>query len=274
MLGAVGGGCPESSFASAIPRIASEGWDGVVFALTVFEFDDSMGPIEELGELCAAHGLDLATMLHTFGADVDDQLSDLAARLDSVAAVAPHHIIVHGGRDAFDEAAAVRFLSEAVAMRADFRVPLAQETHRSRILFNPWVTARMLDAVDGIELALDLSHWVVVAERLIHDAVDIIHRVAGRAVYIDAPVGHEQGPQVPDSRDAEWAAHLSVFESWWNGAVATAGVSIDEVVIVPEYGPPPYQQTVGGRPTSDLWEVCDWAGRCLRDRYAAEITQA
>ena len=46
---------------------------------------------------------------------------------------------------------------------------MAHETHRGRILFNPWITCRLLDRFEHLKLCCDFSHWVCVSERLIDD---------------------------------------------------------------------------------------------------------
>jgi hypothetical protein len=101
------------------------------------------------------------------------------------------------------------------------------------------------------------------SERLIHDQEAAIELAASRAIHVDARVGHEQGPQVPDPRDPAWSNHLNAFEAWWDLAITA------EQVVVPEYGPPPYVPTVPhtGEPVADLWEICDWAKDQLRARH-------
>jgi hypothetical protein len=110
---------------------------------------------------------------------------------------------------------------------------------------------------------MDLSHWVVMSERLIHDQEAAIRLVASRAIHVDARVGHEEGPQVPDPRDPAWSNHLEAFETWWDLAITS------DQVVVPEYGPPPYLPTIPytGEPVADLWAICEWARERLRTRY-------
>lgn len=269
LWGAVGAGTDHPGFAEVIPAAAAEGWDGVAFAFIAHEFDDGLGSDAELAERCREHGLELAVMIHTFGDSVAHHLEDLRTGLERAAALEPHHVICHGGADSFDEATAVGFLETAVAMASDLDVRVGHETHRSRILFNPWITSRMLDRVEGMELVVDLSHWTVVAERLVTDAAEVIAACGAQAIHVDARIGHEQGPQVHDPSAARWREHRTTFESWWDSIWnAAAAAGRDELVFVPEYGPPPYQPTdAGGEPIGDLWQICAGAGRALRDRY-------
>jgi sugar phosphate isomerase/epimerase len=263
LWGAVGAGAPFADFRSAIPRIAESGWDGVSVALIAFQFDPGIGTLADLGGLCSQYGLGLSVMVHTFGDDVSGHLGHLGRELEHAASVEPHHIICHGGVDAWSLDQAMEFYSGALEYEKAVGVAVAHETHRSRLLHSPWQTTEILGAFPNLRIALDLSHWVVMCERLIHDQEAAIALAASRAIHIDARVGHEQGPQVPDPRDPLWASHRDAFESWWDLAITSTQV------VVPEYGPPPYLPTIPhtGEPVADLWAICNWAKDRLRTRY-------
>ena len=77
---------------------------------------------------------------------------------------------------------------------------LAHETHRSCILYSPWVTARVLDRWPDMWLASDYSHWVIVAERHFSFEDELFDRFARRTIHIDARVGTPESPQVGDPR--------------------------------------------------------------------------
>ena len=263
LWGAVGSGAPFPDFRSAIPRIAESGWDGVSVACVAFEIDPAIGTLEELRDLCAARDLGFCVMIQTFGEDVAGHVEYLRREMDQVASVEPHHIICLGGADAWSLEQAKEFYTEALACEAETGVPVAHETHRSRLLHSPWQTVEILNAVPELKTAMDLSHWVVMSERLVHDQEAAIKLVASRAIHVDARVGHEEGPQVPDPRDPAWSSHLEAFETWWDLAITS------DQVVVPEYGPPPYLPTTPytGEPVADLWAICDWAKERLRIRY-------
>ncbi len=264
LWGAVGAGSPFADFRTAIPRIAESGWDGVSFALIALEFDPGIGSLDELRDLCADHGLDLSVMVHTSGEGVRGHVEQLHREVERAAKMRPHHIICHGGVDAWGLGQAVEFYSEALSLESEIGIPFAHETHRSRLLHSPWQATEVLEAMPDLRTALDLSHWVVMSERLIHDQEPAIRLAASRAIHVDARVGHEQGPQVPDPRDPAWTTHLAAFEAWWDLAIT------HNQVVVPEYGPPPYLPTAPhtGEPVADLWAICDWAKQRLRMRYS------
>ena len=264
LWGAVGAGSPFADFRTAIPKIAKSGWDGVSFALVALEFDPGIGSLDELGRLCNEHDLGLTVMVHTAGEGVRGHLEHLRREVERAATVQPNHIICHGGVDAWSLGQATEFYSGALALESEIGIPFAHETHRSRLLHSPWQAMEILQTLPDLRTALDLSHWVVMSERLIHDQEQAITLAASRAIHVDARVGHEQGPQVPDPRDPAWARHLAVFEGWWDLAITP------NQVVVPEYGPPPYLPTTPytGEPVADLWAVCDWAKERLCTRYS------
>ncbi len=272
LWGAVGAGSPHPTLQEAIPAVAADGFEGVAFALIAHQLEPGIGSLQQLRELCNEHGLGIATLVQTSGDTVKDHLKRLRSEFQEAAPLKSRHLICHGGRDAFDDGQAVQFYSEALKMEDDLGLTVAHETHRSRILYNPWTTARMLERFENLKLALDLSHWVVVAERLIDDQLDIIRAAAARTIHIDARVGYPQGPQVPDPRAPEWAETLESHLRWWNMAWDEQEVTgLHTSTVVPEFGPPPYQQTLPytGEPTADLWEVVGWMAKLLRDRFDA-----
>ena len=58
----------------------------------------------------------------------------------------------HTGCDAWPLADALRCLRACAAVEAEAGVPVAHETHRQRILFNPWVTRDVLNALPEIHV--------------------------------------------------------------------------------------------------------------------------
>jgi len=259
LWGAVGVGTPHRNFASALSAVVEENWDGVVYAPVLARSDPTHGPLEELAELCVDSSLELAVVVHTWGNDLETHLRELKDVLTHAAAVEPCHVIVQAGLDKFDIDQTDALLARTAELAADLGVTVAHETHRHRPLFTPWATERVLDRHPDIRLVVDLSHWVVALERLLPDEEDIIRRAGRHAIQIDARVGHEECAQVPDPSAPEWAEHTSTFEQWWTTTRDEAEVSgLERLVVVPEYGPPPYQQALPrtGAVTTDLWETC------------------
>jgi len=166
---------------------------------------------------------------------------------------------------------------QALALEQTYGLPIAHETHRSRITFSPWDTSQLLTTFGDIKLTCDFSHWVTVCERLLDRESAILEQCAQHCVHIHARVGYEQGPQVTHPNAPEWAAHLAAHERWWQQiwqAQVQCGMAVS--TLTPEYGPPNYHHTLpfSQEPVSDLWAICDWQWHREKahfDRFSAEI---
>jgi len=221
--------------------------------------------------LLATHGLEYIPQIFSRGKTVAEHLESLREQIVAARAYAPRFINAHSGQDAFSEDESTRFFEGALQLEAKCGVDIAHETHRGRILFNPWVTSRMLTRFPGLKLCCDFSHWVCVCERLIEDQVGIIRQCADRCLHVHARVGYEQGPQVPDPRAPEYQRHLEAHESWWRlvwESQAKRGLRIS--TLTPEFGPPEYQHTLPftRTPVSNLEEICDWQARRQAEHFA------
>ena len=188
-----------------------------------------------------------------------EHLDQLRRQVDACAALEPMHINVHAGCDSWPEDVATRFYEDAqsiVPANASF------ETHRGRPLGHAFQCERILDAVPGLRLTADPSHWHVVHERFVD-----MDAVAGRVDHVHARIGNEERPQLEDvariarrvlgdaqkhtrwiesdtapfdeAAAADW--HVAFWRRCWDAGARTACV---------EYGPAPYQLTGDFR---DLW---------------------
>ena len=216
------------------------------------------------------HGFDYVAMIFTDGASVRDHVASFAEQATAAQALRPLVITSHSGRDAWDDSDASTFFAQALAAEAALEVPVAHETHRGRVLYNPWTTSRLLDEFEALRLCCDLSHWVCVSERLLDDALSIVEQSALRCIHLHARVGYEQGPQVPDPRAPEYQRHVETHEHWWRLiwlAQAARGQAVS--TLTPEYGPPSYLHTLPytEAPVADLWAICDWQARRAAERF-------
>ncbi len=215
-------------------------------------------------------GLGWVAMVFTDGIDVKAHLESLRRQVDEAVDSGPLLINCHGGRDAFSEDEAKAFFAGALEIEARLGIPIGHETHRGRILYNPWITDRMLTRFPGLKLTADFSHWVCVAERLLDDQEDIMRRCAARTLHVHARVGYEQGPQVPDPRAPEYAPHLEVHERWWAWIwEAQQEAGSEACTLTPEFGPPDYLHTAPYTrlPVADLGAICDWQAERQRRRF-------
>ena len=87
------------------------------------------------------------------------------------------------------------FFNKISEVEKNAGVIVGHETHRSRILYSPWVTRDLLPLIPAnINITADLSHWVTVAERPPTDEnlVEVVKMIAPRVRHIHSRVGHER----------------------------------------------------------------------------------
>ncbi|WP_345990563.1 TIM barrel protein [Sulfurimonas sp. HSL1-2] len=198
---------------------------------------------------------------------VEGHLDDLNAILSRSAELSPRFVTCIGGLDAWSEAESLRFFTEGMKLAERYGVQISFETHRSRSLFNPWVTRRIVEALPEIALTLDISHWCVVCERQMDSEPEAINAIVPNVMHIHARVGYDQGPQVPHPAAPEYAyalkAHQGVWEQVWDSQ-RRRGFGF--TTMTPEFGPDGYLHTLPftKAPVADLWEINQWMGETER----------
>lgn len=258
----------DQPWQEALPRIHDAGtFHGIEAPLP------HMTPHPDFTAALADHGFRCIPMIFTEGDTVDAHIASFREQVEAAMGFGPTLINCHDGRDAWTEAESIRYFEAVLAIENDLGARVAHETHRGRILFNPWITDRLLKRFADLQLCCDFSHWVCVCERLIDDQQDILNRCAERALHVHARVGYEEGPQVPDPRAPEYALHLDAHERWWDliwHAQHQRGVAFS--TLTPEFGPPPYLHTLPytEQPVADLWDICTWQA----ERQARRFTTA
>jgi hypothetical protein len=235
-----------------LDAIAAAGYDGVE------AWPPGLGPVTAAAfrRMVAERGLRLivATALA--------ETAELERALTDLAAFEPLRIGVQSGRDSMTTREGAAFIEEALRVEAALGIPVAHETHRGKLLFTPWTTARYLREYPTLTLVADYSHWVNVCERLPFDQAEAMTLANARALHIHGRIGYEEGPQVPDPAAPEYAAQRTWHEAQWRAIwlnQRAAGMSY--ATFTPEYGPPPYLHTLPytQAPVNDLWQTCLWA---------------
>jgi hypothetical protein len=185
-------------------------------------------------------------------------------------------VTCHTGKDYFTAAEADRLLAFAArcAARLGLDGRVHHETHRSRILYSPWVARDVCARHPALTLVADYSHFTVVAEAAPSDPeldACVLGALNARVRHVHARVGFEEGPQVPDPRGASWTPYLVGFARWWADIYARAIARGDtSATTTPEFGPPPYCWTTpfDDAPLADMWEVNHFVGGHCTDVFA------
>jgi len=224
-----------------------------------------------IAEICTAGGY--VPQPHT---TVGEHLASFRKQAEAAVECAPLFLTALAGRDAWSVPESVEFFGEADRIVRGLGVTASFETHRSRSLFNPWITRDVLRQLPELRLTCDFSHWCCVCERLVLDEEpELLALVAAHAHHTHARVGYDQGPQVPHPAAPEHSVALEAHERWWRmiwDAQERAGQPIS--TMTPEFGPDGYLHTLpfSAEPVADLVEINHWIAVRERDQFAAHRT--
>jgi len=214
--------------------------------------------------------LDFIAQIHTEGLDVEQHLISFESLIQIALGFDPVLINSQSGRDSWSLSDKCRFLEKALRLEEKYGIPIAHETHRSRMTYTPWDTRALAEAFPSLHICADLSHWVNVCERLLTTEKSDLKKVFSACIHIHARVGYEQGPQVPDPRAPEYKIQLEAHEGWWQQIWKNQhdrGMAVSTVC--PEYGPVPYQHSLPftNKPVADIHEISDWAMHSLQSSF-------
>jgi sugar phosphate isomerase/epimerase len=223
------------------------------------------------------HGLSYIAEIVTGGDYVPERRLSVQAHLDDIekalqnsVGLSPLFATCIGGCDAWSEEESIRFFSEAMQLAERNGIMITFETHRSRSLFTPWTTRRIVEALPQIRLTADISHWCVACERQMDTELDTIAAIAPNVRHIHARVGYDQGPQVPHPGAPEYEyalrAHQQCWEIFWEAQQAR-GI---QTTMTPEFGPDGYLHTLPftQAPVADLWTLNRWIAKEERSHYS------
>jgi sugar phosphate isomerase/epimerase len=255
-----------------LARVAAAGYDAVEAPLP--------GPErrEAFRRRLQEHGLSYIAQVFTQGADGEAAAAHAASfssQLRQAAELEPLLVVSHTGRDDMGFEEQRRLFEACLETEDEVGVRVGHETHRGRVLFTPWATARLLGELPGLKLTADFSHWVCVCESLLEDRGDALLQACQRAVHIHGRVGYPEGPQVPDPRSPESHAALEAHERWWTMIIKDRRrEDTPRLTFTPEFGPPDYMHTLPftRQPVADLWDVCYWMAERFRERFRHALT--
>ena len=264
----------QGGLADAINACVTQEWAGI----------EGPAPAEpakqrEFSAMLDDAGLEFIAEICTAGGYVPRRLASLSDHLESLrrgaeAALECHaqFLTVIGGCDAWTTNQSVDFFLSAMASAQSLGLAVSFETHRSRSLFNPWITQDILTRLPAMELTCDFSHWCVVCERLVNTEPEILALCAQRARHVHARVGYAQGPQVPHPAAPEHAEALAAHEQWWRQIWESQRArGVTACTMTPEFGPDGYLHLAPftGVPVAELDQINAWMGARLRHQFSA-----
>ncbi|OJI89148.1 hypothetical protein ASPTUDRAFT_35237 [Aspergillus tubingensis CBS 134.48] len=134
----------------------------------------------------------------------------------------------------------------------------------------------ILQKVPELRVTADISHWVVVCERLLDQGEEdreILDRLIPHVRHIHARMGTTQSSQCPEPLNPAFGAERQFFESLWLRIVKSRQQTDPNCRItwVPEYGPFPYHP-IGTAQTFE--ELADSEGKRLEALFEFAVSQS
>ena len=229
---------------------AEAGYHGLCIDPAVHEIDDCL----KLRPLYQEYGL--KCMVNAFPATVGElpPLLELANEMDASL------VNVIGQVMPLTVAEGVPVIRQWMADAQQADLPLLFETHRDCTLNDLHYALQMIEAVPGMRLCADLSHYVIDSEmRLPLSDTDreYMHRILERSDCFQGRIANREQIQVqidfPQHR--EW---VEQFKAWWKEGIGMWRQRNDEeatLIFLCELGPPPYAMTDAEQAElSDRWQ--------------------
>lgn len=165
------------------------------------------------------------------------------------------------GNDRWPLAQQVEFFGRAQALADAAGAVCSFESHRASSLYSPWVTLALIAQLPQLRFTADISHWVVVCERLLDDPADDLAPFIERVHHVQARVGYDQGPQVPHPAAPEYARSLAFHQGVWErvwAAQQARGCTV--TTLTPEFGPDRYTHLLPftQAPVADVCALNQW----------------
>lgn len=247
-------------------KVKDAGYDGVET-----DIPESEPEKEKLLQALAKNNLLLiAQHWETVDADFDIHKSVYAQRLEKLISVKPLFINSQTGKDFFS----ARQNDELILLTEDISnstgVPIFHETHRGKFSFAVHITKDFLQRLPGLQLTLDISHWINVAETFLENQEEAVDLALSRTRHIHARVGYIEGPQVPDPRIPYWQDALQQHLNFWDKAVDMNRKKGNAMLtFTTEFGPVPYMplNPATGKEVADQCEVNVFMKELLKNRY-------
>ena len=275
--GLVGSGNRYASLVDFAESAQAEQYVGVEFPVFYLEaepgtLDEALARTKEcIEQRNLSYVALIATKAESWG-DYDAHLESFKSQCELAARLGANKASVHAGADSFGAQQGRRFLEVCSDIAAEFGIRPCFETHRARILYNPFTCAELLDALPSLELTSDLSHWLLVVDRVPTDIMDLFDEASARTGHLHARIGHEKSPQVTEPSDPAWSNHVQMYRRWWEISVRAQMEKGERLTVAPEFGPPPYMhaEPFTAEPSADIVAVNQWMRDQLQDWFLEE----
>ncbi|WP_417698238.1 sugar phosphate isomerase/epimerase family protein [Psychromonas sp.] len=202
---------------------------------------------------------------------VDDHLQVLAEQLEYAKELGAQFVNVLAGNDRWPMATQVEFFNKAVAIAKQAGITCSFETHRGTSLYSPWVTLELMTKVPDMLFTMDISHWILVCERLLDRPEDDLSAFLNRVFHLQARVGYDQGAQVPHPAAPEYQTALAFHQNLWQQVWKNHQAQGRKITtMTTEFGPDGYLHHLPFTdvPVADLWSLNDWIAKEERAHFS------
>ena len=174
------------------------------------------------------------------------------------------------GKDFFTFGQNKKLIDVTLKHTQECGIKVYHETHRNKALFAAHISRDYLENIPELQITLDISHWVNVAESYLEDQPEAVNVAIQRTGHIHARVGYPEGPQVPDPRIPEWQEALDHHLKWWDSIAERFKNEDNTLTISPEFGPYPYMVHLPGSkaPIANQWDINCYMKELLKARYS------
>ncbi len=263
-------GVAELPVSERFDRVRDAGFDGMGIDLGALDLAAAQRLVPEFART------GLAGLLTAFPQSVED----LRPALHLAKEIGAPFVIVIGQVMPLAVADMAPVIRDWQALARQEGVPIQFETHRDCITNDLFATLLLLDAVPGMQLSADLSHYVVAREMMqpIRPAYqEQIGRILDRADSFQGRVGNRCQVQAP-LHFPQHQVWVETFRAWWRqGFAAWQARETQErdCVFLCELGPRDYAITgPDGEELSDRWQEALLLKRWAHEDWAAASAQA
>jgi hypothetical protein len=187
--------------------------------------------------------------------------------LQEILAWKPVKVNSHTGNDFWTSEQNLAFIALGDRYAKQVGIPVLHETHRGRFSYTLPEAVSMLRKFTNLKYTLDVSHWMVVHERLLTESDPLLQEIFPSVDHIHARVGFAEGPQVPNPAAPEWKNEVKAHLDIWEKIIRSQTGKV--FTVTTEFGPPPYMATVPftNQPLADQWEANVWMMNALKSRF-------
>ena len=187
--------------------------------------------------------------------------------LQEILAWNPVKVNSHTGNDFWPSEQNLAFIALGDRYAKQVGIPVLHETHRGRFSYTLPESVAMLRKFPNLKYTLDVSHWMVVHERLLTESDPLLQEIFPSVDHIHARVGFAEGPQVPNPAAPEWKNEVKAHLDIWEKIIRSQTGKV--FTVTTEFGPPPYMATVPftNQPLADQWEANVWIRNALKSRF-------